>query len=262
VTGEFRSLLSEMDIAAGDASSNENYWVTGANFSFRKEAFRMAGGFDEEVGMIGKSGPQFCHDETEFCRRVEDLTNTKIKYSREIAVEHQVPAERLQVDFFEQRRYGQGVSDIGLILDRERRAASDALEKLERQLYDTGWLGKLKSACGSVDGESGELILVNTIRTRVEYISGLAVACLKAIPQDTMLRKALARYENKARKAADCWRRRQTGVEEGLIDLAQLMVDSAVRKPANHYHYTRPAIMLGRAAFFRTLKRELVAPAN
>lgn len=263
VAGDFRSLLSETDVEGPRCLNGTAQGLVGANFSFRRDVFLAAGGFDEEIGMIGKSPPQLCNDEMEFLRRVRSLTGEDFQLDPAIAVEHQVPADRLDVSFFEHRKYGQGVSDVALILDRGRRPLADALAKLERHLYDTGWLDRLVAESRVIGGEDRGVFIDNSIRMRVEYINGLAAACLERLPDRENISGRIDRYQHRGGDLAKVWMGQERKASVVLTRLAQLMLASAARKPARHQRCTAPATMLGRAAFFQAVKHALVsAPAG
>ncbi len=259
IQGDFRSLLSELALNENEENGATAPWVVGANFSIRKEVFWASGGFDEAFGMIGRSSPQLCNDETEFCRRVQSLTGTAVVFDSRIAVEHQVPAERLEIEYFEQRKFGQGISDACLIIDRERRPVTDALEKLEAYLYDPGWFDALSSKTSRMRAEDRRIFLLNSIRTRIEYISGLAEVCLAKFNEKDQIHTVIGKYEGGGRLTVKRWLRQNIEPEKGLIRLAKMTIRSAVKKPKRHQWHVKPSILLGRTAFFRTMKLELAA---
>ena len=259
MTDEFRALLSEVDYMSSKFENKDDAWIVGANFSFQRSVFESIGGFDEGLGMVGRSQPQLCNDEIEFCQRAEEVLNAKIHFDQNISVDHQVPEDRLRVEYFEQRKFGQGYSDIALILDRGRRPLSEAMEKLERHLYDVNWLARILSDHQGLNERTRSVIVNNSIRIQIEYINGLAAACMEATPDQENIRKTIRRYERRAKIVARRLCKEAFSVDEGLLSLVRFMIDSAIKKPRNYHRCVRPEIMLGRSSFYSSIKRELVS---
>ncbi len=83
--------------------------LVGANMSFRREALLEAGGFRHELGRIGTI-PAGC-EETDLCIRIAQRhPEGKVLYDPAAAVEHFVPVERAQLEYFSSRCRGEGRS--------------------------------------------------------------------------------------------------------------------------------------------------------
>lgn len=81
----------------------------GANMSFRKEAFEVAGLFKTEVGRYGKR--LLGSEEAEFAMRLKRLrSNVKIMYDPNAIVFHRVPESRAKLRYALKRAYYEGYS--------------------------------------------------------------------------------------------------------------------------------------------------------
>jgi glycosyltransferase involved in cell wall biosynthesis len=81
----------------------------GANMSFRREAFEVAGQFDASVGRVG-TRPVGC-EETEFCIRLRQLApHARLQREPAAVVDHHVAAARTQWRYFRARCYAEGMS--------------------------------------------------------------------------------------------------------------------------------------------------------
>ncbi len=81
----------------------------GANMSFRREAFEIAGLFKEEVGRYGKR--LLSGEEAEFAMRLKKLNpDAKIVYDPSAIVYHHVPANRCKFGYAIKRAYYEGFS--------------------------------------------------------------------------------------------------------------------------------------------------------
>ncbi len=88
----------------------------GANMSFRKEAFEVAGLFKTEVGRYGKK--LLGGEETEFSMRLKRLKpDVKILYDPNAMVYHRVPESRMKLRYALKRAYYEGYSKA--VLARE-----------------------------------------------------------------------------------------------------------------------------------------------
>jgi GT2 family glycosyltransferase len=83
--------------------------VIGAAMAFRREAFDLAGEFSSAVGRVGTT-PTGC-EETELCIRLRQARpGVRIAYLPDVAVAHEVTADRIRVSYFFRRCYGEGLS--------------------------------------------------------------------------------------------------------------------------------------------------------
>jgi glucosyl-dolichyl phosphate glucuronosyltransferase len=108
----------------------------GCNMSFRREAVISAGGFRNGVGRVGKV-PVGC-EETELTIRARQLIpNSIYLFQPEALVFHQVPAWRLNLGYFIQRCFAEGLSKAQVThfvgsgdgLSSERRYVAQTLPK-------------------------------------------------------------------------------------------------------------------------------------
>jgi len=108
----FRPFLSEYHRGEFDTKLQRDDAPYGANLSFKKALHNKIVRFDESIGMHGRQEPQLCNDEAEFCRQLAAKENLSNYYCPRVIVYHRIPASRLNPQYFEQRMYGQGRSDI------------------------------------------------------------------------------------------------------------------------------------------------------
>jgi len=81
----------------------------GANMSFRREAFEIAGLFKEEVGRYGKK--LLSGEEAEFAMRLKKLKpDSKIIYDPSAVVYHRVPKSRTKIRYALKRAFYEGYS--------------------------------------------------------------------------------------------------------------------------------------------------------
>lgn len=98
----------------------------GCNMSFRREAFRAAGGFDTSVGRVGTR--PVGGEETEFCIRLRRaLPGAILMYDPAAHVRHSVPRGRATWRYFRSRCYAEGVSKaiVGRLAGTEAGLASE-----------------------------------------------------------------------------------------------------------------------------------------
>jgi succinoglycan biosynthesis protein ExoM len=94
--------------------------VYGANISFRVEPLRQAGGFDPS---LGHSGSRVFFGEEDEAQRALVRLGYGVRYVPDAAVEHVIPAERLERAAFIRRRFWFGVA-LGLRGGRSRALAA------------------------------------------------------------------------------------------------------------------------------------------
>lgn len=81
----------------------------GANMSFRRSAFELAGGFSDGIGRVG-TRPVGC-EETEFCIRLRQAEpRARLRYEPAAVVHHHVSAPRTRWSYFRSRCYAEGLS--------------------------------------------------------------------------------------------------------------------------------------------------------
>jgi glycosyltransferase involved in cell wall biosynthesis len=113
--GRPRWLPEEFDWVVGCSYAGEAAEVSdvrnflGANMSFRREAFEVAGQFDASVGRVG-TRPVGC-EETEFCIRLRQLApHARLQREPAAVVDHHVAAARTRWRYFRARCYAEGMS--------------------------------------------------------------------------------------------------------------------------------------------------------
>jgi GT2 family glycosyltransferase len=84
--------------------------LIGANSSFRREAFRLAGGFRNGIGRSAGKRPLGC-EETEFCIRLSQRSPGSVfLFDDRALVRHLVSADRCRFSYFRARCYAEGLS--------------------------------------------------------------------------------------------------------------------------------------------------------
>jgi glucosyl-dolichyl phosphate glucuronosyltransferase len=84
--------------------------LLGGNASFRREAFAIAGGFQNGIGRSAGPRPLGC-EETEFCIRVsQQAPEAVFVFDNRSVIWHEVPAERGRFSYFRSRCYAEGLS--------------------------------------------------------------------------------------------------------------------------------------------------------
>jgi glucosyl-dolichyl phosphate glucuronosyltransferase len=84
--------------------------LLGGNASFRREAFELAGGFQNGIGRSAGKRPLGC-EETEFCIRLSQRSpRSVLLFDDRAMIWHLVPAERCRFSYFRSRCYAEGLS--------------------------------------------------------------------------------------------------------------------------------------------------------
>jgi glucosyl-dolichyl phosphate glucuronosyltransferase len=84
--------------------------LIGANSSFRREAFEIAGMFRSSMGRCAGKRPLGC-EETEFCIRLTQRSpGSVLLFDNRAFVTHRVPADRCRFSYFRARCYAEGLS--------------------------------------------------------------------------------------------------------------------------------------------------------
>lgn len=110
-----RSLWGELDWVVGCTYTGQPIAETpvrnlmGCNMSFRREAFRLAGLFTEDLGRVGRT-PLGC-EETELCIRLQQASPGSVILFRPASlVRHRVTPDRLTWGYLRRRGWGEGIS--------------------------------------------------------------------------------------------------------------------------------------------------------
>lgn len=84
--------------------------LLGGNASFRREAFEIAGGFQNGIGRSAGKRPLGC-EETEFCIRISQRSPGSVfLFDNRSKIWHLVPPERCRFSYFRARCYAEGLS--------------------------------------------------------------------------------------------------------------------------------------------------------
>lgn len=84
--------------------------LLGANASFRRQAFDLAGGFRNGIGRSAGKRPLGC-EETEFCIRLSQRSpGSVLLFDNRAVVRHLVPVDRCRFSYFRARCYAEGLS--------------------------------------------------------------------------------------------------------------------------------------------------------
>lgn len=148
--------------------------LLGANMSFRKAAFDIAGGFTEHLGRVGK-GVLGC-EETEFCIRLTQARpDALLMYDPSAQVEHQVPPSRVSVRYFVRRCWAEGLSKAEV---SRRVGQSSALSAerhyVSRVLPEGIRTGLRNAAAGDIWGAvRSAAIIVGLTATTAGYCAGI-----------------------------------------------------------------------------------------
>lgn len=102
------SLMSIIDMGEEVKLFQGTKYPIGANMGFSKAVFDQIGGFNTELGRIGKS--MLGGEEKDFFFRVKSL-NAPIYYFPKMFVHHVIPKERLTEEFVKKAANGIGVSE-------------------------------------------------------------------------------------------------------------------------------------------------------
>jgi glucosyl-dolichyl phosphate glucuronosyltransferase len=171
--------------------------LLGGNSSFRREAFELAGGFQNGIGRTAAKRPLGC-EETEFCIRLNQQSPRSVLLIDERAmIWHLVPPDRSRLSYFHRRCYAEGLSkalvtaSVGARdgLSAERRyttrtlplGAARGLRDLLRG--DVSGLGKAGAiTTGVTSTVAGYVVGSVTRRARRIQAAGAAKAAARATP--------------------------------------------------------------------------------
>jgi GT2 family glycosyltransferase len=85
--------------------------LLGGNASFRRDVFRVAGGFPTHIGRSSRHSRPLGCEETEFCIRAgTHLPTGRFIFNPRAVIHHKVPANRERFAYFRSRCYAEGLS--------------------------------------------------------------------------------------------------------------------------------------------------------
>lgn len=147
--------------------------LIGTNMSFRRTAFKMAGGFTEGMGRVDDT-PLGC-EETEFCIRLaQTVQDALLLYNPSAQVEHYVPEQRGTIRYFIRRCWAEGLSKAEV----SRRVGQSSALSTERnhalRVLPTGILQGLRDAgSGDISGATrAAAIALGLLVTTAGYCIG------------------------------------------------------------------------------------------
>jgi hypothetical protein len=149
--------------------------LIGANMSFRREVFRVAGGFSDGIGRVG-SRAAGC-EETELCIRAgAAFPAGVIVYEPAAQVSHRVPAARASWRYFGTRCYREGLSKAQVA---QRAGMSPGLSCERAHAARTIPLGVLRSLRSVLSGDRAGLaraaaLLIGLWITTLGFVVGRA----------------------------------------------------------------------------------------
>jgi glycosyltransferase involved in cell wall biosynthesis len=99
-----------LDGANLDITNERNKYLVSANLSIRTAIFEKYGGFNESDGYVGKK-LLAANDEMLLLERCRISGDTKLLFSSNCLVKHNIPPDRMTEEYMHRRFYGQGVAD-------------------------------------------------------------------------------------------------------------------------------------------------------
>jgi glucosyl-dolichyl phosphate glucuronosyltransferase len=164
--------------------------LLGGNASFRREAFELAGGFQNGIGRSAGKRPLGC-EETEFCIRVtQNSPESVFLFDNRAVISHLVPAERCRFAYFRARCYAEGLSKA---LVTASVGTGDGLASERRYTTRTLPGGVIHGVADAVRGDSSGLgragaIVAGLAATAAGYTAGTASRRMRAARRSGMKR--------------------------------------------------------------------------
>jgi glycosyltransferase involved in cell wall biosynthesis len=112
----------------------KNEWLAAANIAYRKSTIQACGGFNESLGRIGNT--LLSGAENDLGNRIR-ASGMKSYYDPGMAVEHYIHPERLRQDWFYERSFGQGLSEVIGLRTSEDFSEDDRLTLLAERYGNT-----------------------------------------------------------------------------------------------------------------------------
>jgi len=148
--------------------------VLGGNASFRREAFKLAGGFQNGIGRAASKRPLGC-EETEFCIRLTQRSpDSVLLFDNRAVIWHMVPVERCRFAYYRSRCYAEGLSKA---LVAASVGSGDALSSERRYTTRTLPSGVARGVADAVRGDLSGLgragaIVAGVTVTTAGYAAG------------------------------------------------------------------------------------------
>jgi GT2 family glycosyltransferase len=150
--------------------------LLGGNASFRRQAFEIAGGFQNGIGRSAGPRPLGC-EETEFCIRVSQRAPGAVfLFDNRSMIWHLIPAERCRFSYFRSRCYAEGLSKA---LVTASVGAADGLSAERRYMTRVLPLGVARGMADALRGDRPGLgragaIVTGVAATVAGYTAGWA----------------------------------------------------------------------------------------
>lgn len=171
LSSEFRRSLAELDYGEQQKVLGRWQHLVGANLSFSRDVFDEVGGFEESLGLMGGDEIIRANDEAEFIHKACLRGLPGAIYEGRAVVRHQIPASRLEFDYFLRRRYGQGVSDIEY--DLLHSGIEKAIRSFYNKVFHSQWhFEELKRDASLLSQTQAEELLWRGMVARVLYLMG------------------------------------------------------------------------------------------
>lgn len=162
--------------------------LLGGNASFRREAFEIAGGFQNGIGRSAAKRPLGC-EETEFCIRLSQRApGVVFLYDNRAVIWHVVPAERCRFGYFRARCYAEGLSKAQVTASV---GAGDGLATERRYTTRVLPTGVARGVADAVHGDRAGLGRAGAIVAGVTATAaGYAAGTIQQYRQQRRLRRA------------------------------------------------------------------------
>ena len=135
--GLFRGFMGQTTINSKTSVRIKRPLLWASNISFRKDIFKVVGGFDEELGKT--SDKLLCEEEIDMQTKILDK-GYRIIYEPKSVVTHIIDSSKLTKDYFIKRSFWQGVSEM--IKIRKYGEFQDEVDKLK--LSQLGYMNNMK----------------------------------------------------------------------------------------------------------------------
>lgn len=181
--GPFRSFLSEIDWGGGLRELGRSQWVAGGNISFRKSLYDLVGGFRGDLGLAGRQPPYLGNDESEFVARARAVADPGVLYSSRASVRHMIPTRRCEIRYLEQRRLGQGMSDVAWLQLLDPRGYRErAMAKIQRQIKNWCLPGSEPDVIGDPGRTGRDGYRHRLLRCQIALLDGMRAQLDKGNP--------------------------------------------------------------------------------
>jgi glucosyl-dolichyl phosphate glucuronosyltransferase len=163
--------------------------ILGGNASYRREVFRLVGGFCTTIGRSSGKRPMGC-EETELCIRItQRRPDMVILFENRAMISHWIPAARCRLPYFTSRCYAEGLSKAFVAASV---GAQDALSSERRHATRTLPTGIARGLAAAINGDLWGLARAGVIIIGLgAATAGYGVGSLpRRVPRDIAVRSA------------------------------------------------------------------------